>query len=161
MSLTDVCAFRVPEMIRFVTQTRRGWLAAKGETIEKPTNLSHPEFAQAKSAEREKPVQRSAGRDEEHGDVRDRSRHFEGRAGVPDHDLRRRALQHRPTLTLYGHKFRYVAPPAGAPSPTSATAKSEGRNEPGHYKRRRAYSALTMDSVIFFASPSSIIVLSR
>ena len=37
----------------------------------------------------------------------------------------------------------------------------EGRDEPGHYKRRRAYSALTTDSVIFFASPSSIIVLSR
>ena len=62
---------------------------------------------------------------------------------------------------LERREIRQVALPAGAPSPISATARSEGRDEPGHYKRRRAYNALTIDSVIFFASPSSIIVLSR
>src|SRR6516164_9763271 len=42
MSYRRMCVSRARNDI-LRNATRRGWLAAKGETIEKPTNLSHPE----------------------------------------------------------------------------------------------------------------------
>ena len=172
MSYRRMCVSRARNDI-LRNAMRRGWLAAKGETIEKPTNLSHPERRHHRkrdgccwSASR-KPMRASGNQLDSWSGMKSTAM-WEITADISKGELERRIAifdtghyKHRPTLTLHGHKFRYVAPPAGAPSLTSATAKSDGRDEPGHYKRRRAYSALTTDSVIFFASPSSIIVLSR
>ena len=66
------------------------------------------------------------------------------------------------TVTLHGHKFRYVAPEPqsklDAPALVPAAKKLPW---PDQRHVWRAHIALTILSVIFLASPSSIMVLSR
>src|SRR6516164_9565604 len=123
MSYRRMCVSRARNDI-LRNAMRRGWLAAKGETI-KPTNLSYPERRHHRkrdgccwSASR-KPMRASGNQLDSWSGMKSTAM-WEIAADISKGELERRIAifdtghyKHRPTLTLHGHKFRYVAPPAG------------------------------------------------